>query len=86
MSEFILLSNEDPSVLLRKKIFIIRVYHFVFEGTRECGNKNRYMKFNSLKYSYSIEFLVLAENVIDEIFSSFFLSGSIRLGYGSIIR
>jgi hypothetical protein len=57
----------------------------VFEGTRECGDRSRCTGFNSLKYSCSVEFLMFAENVIGEIFGSFFLSGSIQLGYGGII-
>jgi hypothetical protein len=57
----------------------------VFEGIRECGNKNKYTEFNSLKYSCSVEFLMLAENVIDEIFDNFFLFGSIQLDYENII-
>jgi hypothetical protein len=83
-SGFISLSNEGPPVLLKRKISTIKAYYFVFERIRECGNKNRYTRFNSLKHSYSIESLMLAENIIGEIFSSFFLSGSIQLGYENI--
>jgi hypothetical protein len=81
---FISLSNEGSPILLRRRVSIVRAYYFVFEGTRECGNRNRCTGFNSLKHSYSVEFLVFAENVIDEIFGSFFLSGSIQLGYRGI--
>jgi hypothetical protein len=73
-------------VLLKRKISTIRIYYFIFEGTREYGNKNRCTGFNSLKYSYLIEFLIFVENIINEIFNSFFLFGSIQLGYENIIR
>jgi hypothetical protein len=72
-------------MLLRRRISTIRIYYFIFEGTRECEDKNRYTGFNLLKHSCSIEFLMFTENIINEIFGSFFLSGSIQLGYGGII-
>jgi hypothetical protein len=81
---FIPLSNEGPPVLSRRRVSTIRAYHFVFEGTRECGDRSRCTGFSSLKHSCSVESLVLAENVIGEVFGSFFLSGSIQLGYGGI--
>jgi hypothetical protein len=71
-------------VLSRRRISTIRVYHFAFRGTRECGDRSRCTGFSSLKYSCSVEFLMLVENVIGEVFGSFFLSGSIQLGYGDI--
>jgi hypothetical protein len=71
-------------MLSKRKISTIRAYHFIFEGTRECGDKSRCTGFNSLTHSCSVEFLMLAENIKGEIFGSFFLSGSIQLGYGGI--
>jgi hypothetical protein len=63
-------------VLSRRRISTIRADHFAFRGTRECGGRSRCTGFSSLKHSCSVESLVLAENVVGEVFGSLFLSGS----------